>query len=230
MPRSLAIELTESDAKVVQLNVGRKGSVMLEQAFRVSFLDVEHGDEEREEKGRLLKEAFKQNKVTASEIAVIVPKQSATVRRVRLPSTEPEEIAQMAAFEAEKLIPFDAETHIISHAVLAEHDIEGTDVLIAAIDDSVMLNWLSILDAGNLEATAADVSSLAMSHGVIDAIESERLSPNLVSINIGWNHTDITLFAEGQIITTRGVLLGIRNLSRELQKADVLPEIGRAHV
>lgn len=219
MPKALAIELTEADANVVQLDVSKKTGVQLELAFRVGFEDIPKDDNAPVEQARRLKEALRQHRATTALSSLVVPKQSTTVRKVRLPSADPAEIESMAAFEAEKIIPFNVERHIIAYQTLGGDGIEGTDVLLAAIDGIVMDQWYSVVKGAGVDPTVADVSSLALADGLLDRLDEAEGQKSFASVHIGWTHTDLVLYDRGEIVTTRSVKHGVRDLLQNLARA-----------
>lgn len=222
MPLYLGLELTDVDIRAVVLAATRKTAPELVRAFRIALDDVPRdGENAAAERGRRLRDALREKAVPASvATAIVVPKQSATVRRVRLPSNDPEELASMAAFEAEKIIPFNVERHIVSQCITRQHEIEGSDVLLAAIDGEVMQGWLDPIVAARIEPLSADVSSLALAYARLNAPDSEALRKGCAALlHIGLLHTDITILLEGEVVTTRSVTHGVRNLAMELKAA-----------
>lgn len=222
MPHYLGLELTDVDVRAVVLSATRKAAPEVVRAFRVALDDVPRDAENAAaERGRRLRDALRDKAVPAgATTAIVVPKQSATVRRVRLPSVDPDELASMAAFEAEKIIPFNVERHIVSQCITRQHEIEGSDVLLAAIDGEVMQGWIDPLTAARLEPVAADVSSLALAYARLNAPDGEALGKGCVALlHIGVLHTDITILLEGEVVTTRSVTHGVRNLANDLKGA-----------
>jgi type IV pilus assembly protein PilM len=219
MSRTAAIELNETDAKVVQVSWSRKTGPLLEKAFRVPFGPLGRDGEAARERGARLRDALRQHKVHTAEAVLVVPKQSATLRRVRLPSADPGELASMARFEAEKLIPFNVERHIITHAIVGSHGLEGTDVLLAAIDESVMAPMLESLSAAGVDPAVAEVSSLAVGYAAFEKLDGAEATQCQALVQIGWSHTDIAIYNGGELVATRSVLHGVRNLLEDLSRA-----------
>ncbi len=218
MPRSLAIELNEADAKVVQLHQSKKGELELESAFQVSFEHIPKDDNALAEKARRLRDKLREYKVAVAEdVVIILPKQCATVRKVTLPSADADEVASMVEFEAEKIIPFNVERHIIDYQLAGDYDVKGTDVIVAAIDAPVMQGWLDLCTAAGIEPTMADVSSLALSYGLLKNVEVATQKGTFIAIQVGLQHTDITLYQDGQVIWARSVMHGVRHLERALR-------------
>ncbi|MEQ8820048.1 MAG: pilus assembly protein PilM [Sumerlaeia bacterium] len=222
MSRAIAIEYSEAEAKVLQLVLEKKTrKPLLERAFRVSFDGIEReAPDAPARRGVRLKEAFKQHKISASTpVAVIVPKQSATVRRVRLPTTDPQELAAMVAFEAEKLIPFNPENHIVDYSILEQDATEGSLLLMAGMDETVVQNWLDTLEGTHLDAKLVDVSSLSLLYALRETLPPEQLEGIVAAVHIGRIHTDMTIARDGEIIATRSILHGLENLEKSASRA-----------
>ncbi len=220
MPRYLAIELTDADARIVRVQQARKAGLQVDLAMTVSFEDIPKDDTAPAERATRLREFFKTHKVMADESVLIVPKQSATIRRVTLPSSDPAELASMAVFEAEKIIPFNVERHIISYSLAGRQDgIEGTDLILAAIDEPVMTQWLGALENTGIEANTADVSSTALARSLFESHGDQLENCCVVAIHVGIANTDISFIDNGHLVTTRSVLLGLRHLTRDLTAA-----------
>ncbi len=212
-----AFDLTPSDCKVVQLS--RQKTLCLRRALLIPFTGItEEGEAAVAAKAQRVKEALRLHKVQATNPVLVVPKHSAIVRTVSLPSTDPEELEGMARFEAEKIIPFNVERHVISHAVLSQESIGGTRVLLTAIDEPIISESLHVLTQAGIEPVLADVSSLSL----LTAWRRSHPEPPegvLALVNIGSVHTDITIAERGNLLTTRSVLHGTDNLLTRLTEA-----------
>jgi len=219
MTKALAIELSDADAKGVLLSWSRKEGVRLENAFRVGFEDLPKDDAGMASRGARVRDELRRLRIGKCPLSVVVPKQSATIRKVKLPSGERSELKSMARFEAEKFIPFNPERHIVSSAVLSVDAINGSDVLIAAIDQPVMEQWLKVIAGTGIEPSVAEVSSLALQYALTSQIEAKNLAGCYAVVHIGMVHTDISLLLDGQILTSRSVMHGLSNLLRDLAGA-----------
>lgn len=209
-PTVTVFDLTPSDCKVLQLV--RQKTLQLRRGFVVSFSGLPgEGEELAAAKAHCIREALRSQKLQVVNPVLVLPKHSATVRSVFLPSTQDAELEEMAAFEAQKIIPFNVERHVISHAVLTKESISGSRVLIAAVDEPILAEPLSILTKAGIDPVCVDVSSLCL----VSAWRHDNPEPAqglCALINIGAVHTDITLLNKGVLLTTRSVLFGTRNL------------------
>lgn len=226
MPFLTAIDATDADLKFALASWDKKRGLQLERVFTVDFSDLGKDEAAMGQRTARLREKLKsaQDRLPAGESALLVPKQNCIARRVRLPTNEPEELRQMARFEGEKLIPFNVERHIISHTVLKAHGIEGTDVLIAAIDEPVMSRFLSVVSAAGIEPAFAEVSSVALSESFLGMNPPEASDSPVVLLHIGTVHCDITILHKGMLVTTRSILNGMLSLVQELN-GEVTPAL-----
>jgi len=209
-----AFDLTPDDCKVVQLV--RQKTIQVRRALVIPFPpSEEEGEKAVAVKAHVVREALRAHKLQPLNPVLVVPKHSATVRSVFLPSVEPNEIEGMARFEAEKIIPFNVERHVISHTVLTQESIGGSRVLLAAVDEPIISESLHVLTQAGVDPTASQVSSLALA----DAWRRDNPSPPegvTALVNIGSVHTDITLLNKGVLLTARSALHGTSSLLTQL--------------
>jgi type IV pilus assembly protein PilM len=210
----LAIEFGEQECKVVVGETGR-GKPMIRDLFRLALPKNDNVTERVAERARLLKEALAAHKVKARRAHVIVPKNFVMARMVTLPSTNEDEIAGMARFEAERHIPFNAERHVVSHHVLNKLGVEGSQVLLAAIDRPIAQEYVDICRALGLTVESIGVSSLAVFNAYA-AVAGDQLAGKVVTLlNIGFTYTDLVIVNEGILSFTRGTSVSIQKLLAE---------------
>lgn len=220
MPRYTVLELTETEAKILQLNKkSRKSGPQIEHALVVDFSDLPKEEGSAQARGMRLKERLKQAKITPGTTAIIIPKQNSIVRTAILPSADLEELAGMAQFEAEKFITFNAERHIVSNGILRRDGVEGSNVLITAVDRPVMDDAVMIAVTAGFEPAIAEVSSIALVRAFNQQVEIEQTEKpsSALLLNIGKTNTDISIVEDGMIQATssRGIML--EKLLKEMQ-------------
>lgn len=225
MPRVLSVEFTDSDVKAVVLSGDQRKPVVEFAGQRLLEQPVARDAEGAAARGEALRELLRPVKAKPRRAILVAPKQCATVRRVRLPTSDPDEIASMAQFEAEKLIPFNVENHVISFEVVAEDSVKGAEVLIAAVDEGVMDFWVQGMEAAGSVPQVAQVSSLSFAEAFTAlASDDERLRPTAL-LSIGLHHTDLTFLRDGEVVTTASFGVGILSLWRELMGEDAPPTL-----
>ena len=213
-----AFEISPTECKILQLV--RQKTLVFRQGLIVPFHGIEEkeGKSAVEAKARRLKEALRTHKIQVSAAILVLPKHAVTARSVFLPSTEEEELRGMVEFEAHKIIPFNVERHIVSHTVLSRKSIQGTRVLIAAVDQPIVEESLHILTHAGIEPSVVDVSSLALTNAWRRE-HPETPSEGLCAlVNVGSVYTEITLINNGSLVTTRSALHGVNDLLESLTK------------
>ncbi|MBN1517390.1 PilN domain-containing protein [Candidatus Sumerlaeota bacterium] len=148
---------------------------------------------------------------------LILPKQHVTLRETRLPTINDDEVAKMARFEAEKQIPFNPERYGFSHHISKHLGIEGSEVLIAAIESEYLQRHLMLLKRAGIEFHTAICTSQCLAN----LMPRERIDPEtpgtLMLVNVDRCATDLVLFADGRLKYARSVKSGWESLFVDLR-------------
>ncbi|CAN5199194.1 hypothetical protein BH09SUM1_BH09SUM1_24350 [soil metagenome] len=218
MPRYSILEINDAEAKVLQAVQNRKMPLQLEAAFTISLSDLEKDDAGLVARGLRLRDRMRQEKMTPGVAALVVPKQSSIVRTVQLPSGDAIELAGMAQFEAEKFIPFNAERHIISNGILRQDPVNGSQVLITAVDSPVMDAALTIATHAGFEPIFAEVSSISLTRAFSASAEGKATEQHgaVILLNIGTHISDIAILRDGALGAARSQSLSLEKLIEEL--------------
>ena len=216
------IEFAENEARVVQAERGKN-----RRAVRAAFtFDLPRDDDPAKQidaRAGALRDAVKSAKLKLGHVRLLIPKNFVMVRKVTLPSISNEEIAGMARFEAERHIPVNAERHVISHHILRKQGVEGSEVLLAAVDQPVVSEFVNVCIKAGVGVEEVGVSSL----GVFNALAAEKpkeLADRVVALAfIGGSSADIVIAQNGTFVFARGTSAGTARLYAELEEAGVAP-------
>ncbi|MCC6547041.1 pilus assembly protein PilM [Candidatus Sumerlaeota bacterium] len=220
MARYTVLELTENEARLLQVGKSRKSEAAVEQAFVVDFSDLEKDEEGMAARGKRLQEKIKERKIAPGEAGIIIPKNNSILRTAQLPSADAEELRSMAMFEAEKFIPFNVERHIISNGILRQDDVQGSHVLITAVDRPIMDAALALAAAAQLEPVVAEVSSIALVRAFSHSpAGQEHHSGSVLLLNVGRTQTDISILVDGMLLNSRAQNVGYQKLATDLKEA-----------
>lgn len=217
MSRFMVLELSDSEAKILQVSHTAKTGLLMEDAFSLDLVGLDR--EDIAARGARIRDFLKQKKITPAPCGLLIPKQNSIVRLASLPSGDLQELAQMAHFKAEEYIPFNAERHIISHGVLRLDPINGSQVLIAAVDGPVMDKAMAICREAGIEPLVAEVTSIALVRSLTTHEPKAHEEPSLLALNIGRSQTDISILKDGLLVATRSQPVGIDRLNRDMEKA-----------
>lgn len=215
----LSVEFTDVECKVVLADQGKGGRLSVRS---LSCFDLPRPDDAAArvtERAAALRDHLKAQRITVKNVVVVIPKNFVMARSVSLPSTVEDEIAGMARFEAERHIPFNAERHIVSYHVLARQGMQGSDVLLAAVDLPIAQEYLDICVKAGLSVTAITVSSIAMFNAFASAEKTALADRTVMVINVGRGATDLVIATNGNISFTRGSTTGVNRLLTDLAAA-----------
>ncbi|MGI8906442.1 MAG: pilus assembly protein PilM [Candidatus Sumerlaeaceae bacterium] len=219
MAASLAIEFTDVDCKLVHVERGKGGRLTVRVMSSFELSKDENVEARVTQRAQLLRDALKAGKIKPQAVRVVIPKNFVMARTVTLPSVDENEIVGMARFEAERHIPFNADRHIVSHHTLSKQGMQGSDVLLAAVDQPIAQEYLDVCAKAGLTVEGISVSSLAV-FNAFAAAEPTALAERVVAVvNIGRAGTDLVIATNGNVTFTRGSTLGLNKLLAELESA-----------
>ena len=218
MPTITAIEFTHAECRVAIAETG-KGKPALKHLFAFAIPRPEDPAERVEKRAALLRDALKIRKIKTGRVRVLIPKNEVMARMVTLPGTTEAELNSMARFEAERHIPFNPERHIVSHHVLTHLGVQGSQVLLTAVDQPVAKEYLDTCTAAGLTVEQLGVASLSM-FNALSAFKDAEIADKVVAlVNVGMNSTDFIIASNGVLNFTRSSSAGIARLMADLEEA-----------
>lgn len=226
MGRFTILELNDAEARILHVSRQKKKPLVVEFAQALDLSDLPKDAEGAPQRGARIKELLKQHKVPQAPCGILIPKQNSIIRTAVLPSSDPEEIAEMALFETEKFIPFNAERHIVSNSVLHVDEVSGSQVLLAAVDSPIVENLLAITQSAGLEPVVAEVTSVAITRAFQTEHHQQPPAEHTATVllHIGRAQTEISILDGTTLMASRSQSLGLDKLLKDLQEAMHLPE------
>lgn len=224
---SCTIHFHESFCELLHWQVTR-GAWRLDAHLRVPLRgdpDPERARELAAENGAALRAAIKQAGIKVREAVVLVPKQWVTLRFVTLPSTDKTELREMAVFEAGRHIPFHMERHVIDYHLLHSEGIEGSRVMLAALDGPPAMAVTSTLEQAGIHASAIEVSTAALANSLAHSgLWDPQAHPTVVQLDLQPETTEITIYNDGLPIYSRSASVGTEKLFQSAQVEAPQPE------
>ncbi len=164
--------------------------------------------------------ALRQAGVKGRQAVVILPRQQVTLRFTEFPETSQEEMAKMAALEAEQHIPLPPAETVVGCEPLGPPSPESglTPVVIAAARRPVVEGYISLLAAANLQPEQISIDSLCLFR-LYQAIHaaSRADAGRVFLVDLGARGMVINLVEEGLLRMSRAVPGGGEELTRALQ-------------
>jgi len=212
MPRIVVLEFSDYECKVVEADSGKGGHPVVRFIGTLPLTKPDELKTRVSERGQAIKDYLKANRISTRRTAIIIPKNFVMVRTAQLPSHVDEEIAGMARFEAERHIPFNADRHVVSYHVLAKQGVQGSDVLLAAIDSPIAKEYMDTAAAAGLNVLSAGVSSIAAFNAFVAAEPTALADRTVMMVNIGRGASDLVIATNGVVTFTRGATIGVEKL------------------
>ncbi|MCX7018703.1 MAG: pilus assembly protein PilM [bacterium] len=224
MAANTVIEFTDIECRVLQAERA-KGRMVLRALFSFAMEKNDDIAARIAERAQKLRDEVKTHKLKAQKVHLVIPKNYVMARTVTLPSSNDDELAGMARFEAERHIPFNAERHIVSHCVLTKQGVQGSQVMIAAVDGPIAQEYLDITLKAGLSVDSLGVSSLHLFNAFAWARPKECENEIFAIVNIGAASTDFVIASQGMVTFTRGTSLGLAKLSNDLAEAGLTTRV-----
>lgn len=144
---------------------------------------------------------------------------SVIIKKIQLPSTPPEELAESIQWEAEQYIPFDINDVRLDYVVLSEGELgrDTMEVLLVAVKRDKVNDYVSVISQAGKTPALVDVDAFA----VQNAYEvSYELDPGHVValVNMGAAVTNINVIARGQSVFWRDISYGGNQFTESLQR------------
>lgn len=145
-------------------------------------------------------------------VLLSLPKQQGIIRSVLLPSTDEDELAQMAQFETERHIHFHQERHCTGYHVMRSLGVEGSEVLLGAVDGPVIQRALGGLLGAGLQVEGITLSTIGLVNAVLRGRSEWAAGRTVALLNVGLEALDIVLLTDGRVRYARSVSLPLRQV------------------
>lgn len=170
-----------------------------------------------------IRKQLKTRKITPKRVVFTITSTEVVTRELLLPSVKNKEIAQMIAFEVDKLLPIQMDQYILAYSVLAKVVTEDTTVksrvLVAAMPKAMAQGywWL----AGKLQLKPLSLTIHACSIAQLFQEEMQLngkdfdLGMKAVFLDIGYSFTECNVIHKGNLLFHRTINMGDRSLITE---------------
>lgn len=174
-----------------------------------------------------LEAAVGQIKGQISHLAINIPHHKVIVRFLSFPTVNEEEIEGMVRMHSAKEFPF-SKGEIISDYFIVGRTKEGyTKVAMAIAHQSVISEYLNILNKAGLEPERITFSAEAIGNWYREAFKKKETKGYLILIDLDTDNTDILIFSGSGLVFTRGLDIGTDKLGEHDLKNKLAEEIKR---
>jgi type IV pilus assembly protein PilM len=229
----IGVDIGASSIKIVQLRLAR-GAAVLETYGEIAlgpYAKIPIGKAVKlppEEIGKALTDLMREANVTARQGGVSIPFSASLITVLDLPKVDDEQLKRMVPIEARKyipmpvsevaldwfLIPKDESSQGAFDKIKGEQKVKGQEVLLVAIQNSMLTSYQSIAHACSVTAQFYEIE-------IFSAIRSSvghGLAPT-VFVDIGASTTKIYVVERGVIRFTHLVTLGGQQITETLARS-----------
>jgi len=152
---------------------------------------------------RTLVEFVETQNLSAARVVTILPRHSATVRLLELPSHDIEEIAGMVELSASDFVPYSPDEIVVSSCIIKKLPKEQSQVLAAVVHRSVLDEHLSLYQGAGLAPESIYLSTACM----LAALEYPTAHGDGTVL---YGHTtadslELLALCDGEVLYTRGL-------------------------
>ena len=143
--------------------------------------------------------------ISSRKIFLNIPRHLVTVRLLKLPSTDEDEIVKIARIESLKRVPHANEDVITAHRIIEKFDDGYSRVLLVIAQSDVVKRPIDILKTAgiaDIEFIALGSESLFLWYQI--AIK-DKTEGSVAVVSINNHHMDIDIMEGGNLVFTRGV-------------------------
>lgn len=200
--RTVAIEIGFSQVKAVEIDNSAGDSKLVHRGsapLSASWWD--HPATTRAELTRAIRAAVSSAGITATQVAVAMPRRLVTLKYARLPHAEPEHIRGLVQFEAQQYIPFQLDEVVLDHQVVSDETDEMMTVMIVAARRDLIENIMGAFDDAGLQVTRLSISSLGLAEHARGTVAPVAL------LEVGPGEMDLAIVADGKLLFSRSAVL-----------------------
>ena len=185
MSESVGLDIGTSAIKAVRYRRSLAGQDEVEYFYQpLPFLKPDQGDVA--ERARLIRRFLERHQLHRTPIVTALPCRNLSLRRLALPFTDPEKMAQVVPFEMENLIPMSIEDVAVEGLMLAPKDVTAgarpqSDVLVAAAPKKTLSEHLEFLGAARVHPAAVNVDA---QEGDVRTLTGEQLGETFQGLKV----------------------------------------------
>lgn len=152
-----------------------------------------------------IKTIFASLGISQHQVSLSIPRHLVTVRFLKLPSTDEEEIRKMARIESLKHVPYGDEDIVSGYRIIEKLPDGYSRVLIAVTQAETVRKELDTLERAGLLVEHVSLGSETLLLWYLSARDAEEDAVVLI-VSIDAGHIDIDIVAGDKLVFTRGVL------------------------
>ena len=202
------LEITQTHIKLAEFKEEPKKRIL------TKFIIENISSSKDEDISKALSGLIKINNIKPTNLITVIPRNQITFRNVKLPSQASTEIKKMIEFQASQELPYQKEDLIIDYLIVGKDSSGFSRVLLAIVHRDVVNRYLKIVESLKLKPNSFILSSQGISKWFKVYQEQAEQAQQKIAIlmDIDTNTTDLCFFSGNQLLFSRSISFGIRDL------------------
>ncbi len=165
-----------------------------------------------------VQKAFSSRKIKGSDVAIALSGHSVIIKKISIPATSEEELAEVIPWEAEQYIPFDVEDVNLAYQVLKSASGEGNmDVLLVAAKKDKINDYTSVASQAGKNPVLVDVDVFALQNCYEMNYDTDATMGTAI-INLGASTTNVAILKGSTSIFWRDISVGGNHYNDAIRK------------
>lgn len=166
-----------------------------------------------------IQKAFASRKVKGGDVAIALSGHSVIIKKISIPATSDEELAEVIPWEAEQYIPFDVEDVNLAYQVLTGAGEDGNmDVLLVAAKKDKINDYASVVSQAGRNPALVDVDVFALQNCFEMNYDAQASEGSTALINIGASTTNVAILKASTSIFWRDISVGGNHYNDAIRK------------
>lgn len=202
------IDLSESDVKVVSFS-RTQDRVLLKRCDVIALAGRPAADVDRDFRPLA-------SRVRNADVVLSLPRKKVILKSMRLPSSDPAEIAQMIGLQLVNQIPYSLQEVVYDHVIVRKDDTGYTHVQVIVVLVSVIEEYLKLLGPVSAAVQRMSVSSCELA-AWFEQLARRRNWPSThvyMVLNLDRDSSEICFCQGGQMLLSRAIPAGLNDISR----------------
>lgn len=166
-----------------------------------------------------IQRAFQSRKIKSGDVAIALSGHSVIIKKISIPATSEEELAEVIPWEAEQYIPFDVQDVNLAYEVLkgATSGEGNMDVLLVAAKKDKINDYTSVVSQAGRNPVVVDVDVFALQNCYEMNYDSDPTTARAL-INIGASTTNVAILKGTSSIFWRDISVGGNHYNDAIRK------------
>lgn len=223
--KTISIDFGANEIKVVEGKYTKKG-VAVGKYFTIKLPNCIYDDgeiQDMDQMAYLLRNGLTENKIMQADVHGIVNSSKIIIREISMPKIAENEIENILKYQLEDYIPIHPDDYVVKFINLGtalEDNIEKINLLLIGVPRVMVESHLNLLRSISLKPQVLDYQGNAIGKLISmgDIINNHYSnSDTIVSMDMGYDSTSITIVNKGMIKVSRIVEVGVNNIIDNLE-------------